>query len=229
MIKEGYTILSVGGSIIIPKTGFDNEFLTKFRALILKQVKKGKKFILVIGGGSTCRQYQAAAQGFGVTKKVDLDYLGIAVTKLNAELVKYLFQGFVYKDVVYNPTKKIKTSKPIIIAAGWKPGCSTDTDAVLMAGTYKAKELYNLSNIDYVYTADPNIDPKATKITEISWKDFRKIVGNEWNPGANLPFDPIAAKMAEKLKLTVGFLRGGDLVEVERALTKGVFQGTIIQ
>lgn len=229
MIKEGYTILSVGGSIIIPKTGFDNEFLTKFRALILKQVKKGKKFILVIGGGSTCRQYQAAAQDFGITKKDDLDYLGIAVTKLNAELVKLLFKGFAHDKVIYNPTIKIKTSKPIIVAAGWKPGCSTDNDAVLMAKTYKAKSLFNLSNIDYVYTADPKIDPAATKITAISWKEFRKIVGDKWNPGANLPFDPIAAKLAEKLKLTVGFLKGGDLGEVEKALAKGVFQGTIIE
>jgi uridylate kinase len=55
-----YTIISVGGSIVIPKTGFDPAFLKEFRALILKEVKKGRRFILTIGGGATCRQYQAA-------------------------------------------------------------------------------------------------------------------------------------------------------------------------
>lgn len=229
MAQAVYTILSVGGSIIIPKTGFDSAFLKQFRALILKQVKKGKKFILVIGGGATARQYQAGAIDMGVKHKDDLDLIGIAVTKLNAEFVRVLFKEFAYTQVIYDPTKKIKTSKPIIIAAGWKPGCSTDTDAVLMAKTYSVKNIFNLSNVDYVYTADPKLDPTATKITNITWKDFRKIVGDEWNPGANVPFDPIAAKMAEKLKLKVGFLRGGDLVEVERALTKGIFNGTSIQ
>ena len=51
-------ILSVGGSIIIPKTGFDIDFLKKFRRMILNRVKKGEKFILVIGGGATCRVFK---------------------------------------------------------------------------------------------------------------------------------------------------------------------------
>src|SRR3989338_1009783 len=139
------------------------------------------------------------------------------------------FGDLSYAEVVTNPTKKVKTSKPIIIAAGWKPGCSTDTDAVLMAKTYDAKAMYNLSNIDYVYTSDPKTNPTAEKIMTISWRDFRKIIGDEWNPGANLPFDPIAAKTAEKLKLTVGFVRGDNLVEVEQALSFGQFNGTTIR
>ena len=42
--------------------------------------------------------------------------------------------------------KKVKTNRPIIVAAGYKPGCSTDYDAVLLAKTYSAKELFNFSN-----------------------------------------------------------------------------------
>jgi uridylate kinase len=29
---------------------------------------------------------------------------------------------------------------------------------------------------------------------KISWKDFRKMVGDEWVPRMNTPFDPVAAK-----------------------------------
>lgn len=228
MTKIGYTILSVGGSIIIPKTGFDSNFLEAFRTLILKEVKRGRKFILVIGGGTTCRTYQAAAKDFGVSSKDDLDELGIAVTVLNANLVKLLFKGFAHSEVIMNPTKKVKTTKPIIIASGWKPGCSTDNDAVLMARTYGAKAIFNLSNIDYVYTADPKLNPNAEKIEQITWKEFRKIVGNEWDPGANVPFDPVASKLAEKLELRVGFLKGNNLDEVKKALADVQFAGTII-
>ena len=38
--------------------------------------------------------------------------------------------------------------------------------------------------------------------------DFRKIVGDKWHPGLNAPFDPVASKMAEKLKM--GFVYGND-------------------
>ncbi|OGH68834.1 MAG: hypothetical protein A3I29_01535 [Candidatus Magasanikbacteria bacterium RIFCSPLOWO2_02_FULL_44_11] len=228
-MQSGFNVISVGGSIIIPQTGFDSQFLKQFRDLIIKQVKSGKKFILVIGGGATARQYQAAAKNVGIIDREELDYIGIAATVLNANFVKRLFGDLAYAEVVTNPTKKVKTSKPIIIAAGWKPGCSTDTDAVLMAKTYDAKAMYNLSNIDYVYTSDPKTNPTAEKIMTISWRDFRKIIGDEWNPGANLPFDPIAAKTAEKLKLTVGFVRGDNLVEVEQALSFGQFNGTTIR
>jgi len=228
MKNVGYKILSVGGSIIIPKTGFDVPFLKQFRDLILKEVKKGQKFILVIGGGATARLYQAAGKEIGL-KDTELDWVGIAATKINADLVLRLFKGFAYEEVISDPTKKVKTNKKIIIAAGWKPGCSTDKDAVLLAKTYGAKEVVNLSNIDYVYDSDPKLNPKAQKIENITWKEFRKIVGNKWSPGANVPFDPIAAKEAEKLKLKVKFAQGTNLNAIKATFGEGFSLGTIIQ
>lgn len=226
--KKSIKIISVGGSIIIPKTGFDIDFLKNFRQLILDAVKKGQKFILIIGGGATCRAYQDAAKQVVLMSSEELDLLGIKATVFNAEFVKFLFKGYAHPEVVVNPTKKIKTKSPVIIAAGWKPGCSTDTDAVLMANTYGAKELVNLSNIDYVYTSDPRLNPDAKKLESISWKELRKIIGDKWVPGANLPFDPIAARKAEKLKLTVKFAKGTDLAQVRRILSGEPHQGTVI-
>lgn len=228
-LLNSWKILSVGGSIIIPPTGFDTDFLKKFRDLILSQTKKGQKFILVIGGGATCRNYQNAAKQVVPLTDIDLDWLGIKTTVVNAEFVKALFKGFVYEEVITNPTKKIKTNKPIIIAAGWKPGCSTDKDAVLLAKTYGASEVINLSNIDYVYTKDPRTNPTAVKLEHLTWKELRSIVGNKWSPGANVPFDPAAAKEAEKLKLTVRFARGTDMAALAAVLAKKNNVGTIIQ
>jgi len=223
-------ILSVGGSIIIPKTGFDIPFLKKFRAMILREVKKGNKFILVIGGGATCRQYQDAAGKVIKMSNVDLDWVGIHTTIFNANFVRILFGDLAYKDVIRNPKEKVKTNKPIIIGAGYEPGHSTDTDAVLLAKTYRAKELLNLSNIQYVYTKDPNKYSDAKKIEEIDWATFRKdIVGNKWTPGFNAPFDPIASGIAQKMGLTVGILDGTNLAEVSKAIAGKKFQGTVIR
>lgn len=225
---RGYTIISVGGSIIIPKNGFDPLFLKKFRALILREVGKGRRFILTIGGGATCRQYQQALKAVLPTTPEMLDWLGIKTTIFNAEFVKMLFGDKAYPQIVTNPTKKIVTSKPIIIAAGWKPGCSTDTDATLLAKTFQAGEIINLSNIDYVYDADPKINPQAQKFEHIDWKAYRVIVGDSWTPGSSAPFDPIASKLAQKMKLKVLFARGTDLEQVSRVLSGKKFIGTVI-
>jgi len=225
-----YKVLSVGGSIIIPKTGFDVKFLKKFRALILSRVKKGEKFVLVIGGGATCRQYQKAAKEVMNLSDKDLDWLGIYTTWYNAEFVRLLFGKYAYDKIVLNPTNKLITNKPIILAGGWKPGCSTDKDAVLLAKNFGAKEVINLSNIEYVYDKDPNKFSDAKKIEKISWKDFRKnIVGYKWVPGKNVPFDPIASGLAEKLGLKVSILKGTDLGEVEKVLSGKKFKGTLVE
>jgi len=229
-MKSNIKIVSVGGSIIIPKTGFDTEFLKKFRQMIIDEVKKGQKFILIIGGGSTARNYQDALKGTIKISETDLDWMGIEATIINANFVRLMFGELAYKDVITNPTKKIKTNKSIIVAAGYKPGCSTDYDAVLFAKTYGAIEVLNLSNIEYVYDKDPKEFSDAKKIENIDWKTFRKeIVGDIWQPGKSAPFDPVASKAAEKLKLKVSILQGTNVLEVKKALGGKKFRGTVIE
>ena len=229
MAKSQYRVISLGGSIIIPPEGFSIDFLKKFRELILKRVKLGEKFILVIGGGSTCRKYQQAAKDAGNVSNLDLDWLGIYATHFNARFVGLLFNGWAEQELIINPTKKVKSKKAILIAGGWKPGCSTDYDAVLLAKTYGAKELINASNISYVYTADPKKNTNAKPLQQLTWNEMQKIVGNNWTPGANLPFDPKAVKSAAKLKLKVSFVKGTDLAELEKVLNAKSFQGSIVE
>lgn len=221
-------IISLGGSIIIPKTGFDPDFLKSFRKTLLSEIKKGHTFVLIVGGGATARQYQEALVQTQQVTDEDLDWMGIATTKLNAEFVRLLFKDVAYKDVVSNPTEKVRTSKPLIIASGWKPGNSTDLVAVQFAKTYGATNVINLSNIEYVYDKDPAQFPDAQKIEQIVWSDFRTIVGSTWSPGANAPFDPIASKVAQKHGLTVRILRGTNLKEVRNAIAGKKFVGTTI-
>ncbi|HBU06880.1 MAG TPA: UMP kinase [Candidatus Magasanikbacteria bacterium] len=224
-----YKIISVGGSIIIPKTGFDINFLKKFRELILARVKKGEKFILVIGGGATCRAYQEALAKTVKTSNENLDWLGIYTTIFNAQFVRLLFGDYAYEEVVSYPKEKVKTTKSIIVASGWKPNSSSDYDAVELTKAYGAGEVINLSNISHVYTKDPKKYKDAEKIEKISWKNFRKnIIGNIWKPGANAPFDPKASRIAEKAGLRVVVLDGNNLKEVEKVLKGEKFNGTII-
>jgi len=223
-----YKIISVGGSIVIPKTGFDIAFLKKFREMILRRVEAGDKFVLVVGGGATCRTYQGAAREVVAPTGLELDWLGINATKFNAEFVKLLFRGVAHDKVLVNASRKIKTNASVIIASGWKPGCSTDTDTVILAHTYGAKEIINASNIDYVYTADPKKDANAKPFKQMTWAELRAIVGNKWVAGTNTPFDPTAAKKAQKLGLKAYFVKGTDLVEFEKILSGQIHRGTVV-
>ncbi len=228
-MKRANKIISVGGSIIVPRTGFDVKFLKRFRRLILDQIKKGTRFVLVVGGGATAREYQRAAGAVTKMSNDELDWIGIHCTVLNAQFVKHIFKNYAYKEVVTDPRFKVKTDKYIVVASGWKPGCSTDKDAVLLADAYGAKELINLSNIEYVYDKDPNKYKQAKKIERLDWKTFRRdIVGYKWEAGSNKPFDPIASKLAEQMDLTVNIVKGTNLRQVEKVLTGQKFKGTVI-
>lgn len=220
-------IISLGGSLIVPGE-IDVGFLKKFRKLILRQVKKGKRFIIIVGGGKVCRKYQAAAMKIVDVDAEDLDWLGIHTTRLNAHLLRTIFRDLAYPRVVKNPTEKLKAREPVIIASGWKPGCSTDYDAVLLAKNLGVKIIVNMTNIDYVHTKDPKKFRNAKPIKEISWKDFRKIVGDKWDPGLNAPFDPVASREAEKLCLKVIILNGKNLKNLENFFVGKNFRGTII-
>ncbi|MCX6740514.1 MAG: UMP kinase, partial [Candidatus Parcubacteria bacterium] len=87
----------------------------------------------------------------------------------------------------------------------------------------------NLTNTDYVYDKDPNKFTDAKPIEQINWPDFIKLVGTKWNPGAHVPFDPIASQMAAKLKLEVAILNGNNIWNLTSYINGGSFIGTIIK
>lgn len=228
MLKNKIVVLSLGGSLIIPKEGFDLEFLKGFKNLILKFVKKGARFIIVCGGGYTARSYQAIAKDIGELTLEDIDWIGIHSTRLNAHFMRAIFRKWAHPIVVKDPTRKLQWTEKILVGSGWKPGWSTDYDAVKLAELYGARTVINLSNIAYVCDKDPKKFPDAKKLEKISWANYRKIVGDKWSPGANWPFDPVASKEAEKMKLKVIVMDGANLLEVEKAIGGKKFKGTEI-
>ncbi|MFA6423742.1 MAG: UMP kinase [Candidatus Magasanikbacteria bacterium] len=230
MNKNKVVVLSLGGSLIVPKTGFDIIFLKKFKNFVLKRIRLGERFIIVCGGGNTARVYQEGVKAVSELTSEDVDWIGIHSTRLNAHFMRTIFRKWAHPVVVKNPTIKLKWKSPILIAGGWKPGWSTDYDAVKLAELYGAKQVINLSNVEYVYDKDPNKFNDAKRIENINWKDFRKIVGNKWIPGANLPFDPIASKEAQKDGLTVAIIKGDNLEEIVKVINGGEkIVGTIIK
>lgn len=212
-------VLSLGGSLINPGE-IDVSFLKKFRKLILQSKDK---FIIVCGGGALAREYMSASKE--VCPYVpDVDWFGIEATWMNANLVWRLFH-MMPREVFKEPVKC--SFQKVLIASGWKPGFTSDGDAVLWAVRNNVDTVFNLTNTDYVYDKDPNKYKSAKPIKQISWKDYLKHVG-KYKPGMHVPFDPVASKLAMRHDIKVIIINGRKLNNLARAFAGKPFIGTVI-
>lgn len=224
-------VISVGGALIAPQSGIDTKFLMEFNTLIRAQVKRGRRFLLISGGGKTCRDYRDAGKAVIQTMQDDdLDWLGIHATRLNGHLLRTIFKDIAHHRMIENYHHKLENwNEPIAIGAGWRPGHSTDYCAVYLAQEYGAKVVINLSNINNVYDSDPKENPHAKPIHETTWAHMQTILGTEWRPGLNAPFDPIACQLARENNLTVIVANGNPLSNLAHILDGQTFAGTVIR
>ena len=239
-------VISLGGSIVAPQEGPSGLFLYDFRNVLLSWLnREDHKVIIVVGGGYAARQWQKAYKemieidkstkgdggsilGTDVDVRQSLDRIGIAATRLNAQLIREVFSDYSRDPIVTDPSADITMNSRILIAAGWKPGFSTDYDAVILAERFHAEKILNLSNVSQIYSADPKVDPNAKPLLHISFDSLLQMIGTEWDPGANVPFDPIAAAKARELGITVIFASGKNLMNFADILNDKPFIGTII-
>jgi uridylate kinase len=224
-------ILSLGGSLVVPNGGIDVAFLSEFNAFIRDQVSsKKRRFFIVVGGGTTARHYGVAAEAV-LKKKLtdeDLDWLGIHATRLNAQLIRTILRDIADPRVVKHYEIILKINQPVAVAAGWRPGWSTDYCAVTLCQDYGITSVVNMTNIDRVYDKDPKTNAEAKSVKQMSWNQYRKVAGDTWKPGMNIPFDPIASRLAQELGVTVKILNGKNLPNLARALDGKSFEGTTI-
>lgn len=224
-------ILSLGGSLVVPNGIVDTKFLSELNTFIRHQVSaKKRRFFIVVGGGSIAAKYIDAAKdvrGKDLTD-ADKDWVGIHATRLNAQLIRTIFQDIADPRVIKHYEIILKIDKPVAIAAGWKPGWSTDYDAVTLCQDYGVRAVINLTNIDKVYNKDPHKFADAKPIDSITWKQYRAMVGDKWSPRMSAPFDPIASKLAQELGITVKILNGKNIANLEKAIDEKIFHGTTI-
>jgi uridylate kinase len=231
---QSTTVISLGGSLIAPDK-VDDRFLKAFYLMLREclERKSGQRYILVTGGGAPCREYQrafrAASESPGdIDWAENADWIGIAATRLNAELVRRVFGRYCPDAVATDPEGTIDFTGRVLVASGWKPGRSTDDVAVALAERFRADTVVNPTNIAQVFSDDPRKNPAAKPVADLSWKEYRAIVGGVWTPGKNAPFDPVAAERAERAGLRVIIALGRDLENLRKILDGEEFFGTTI-
>ena len=205
-------VISVGGSVLY------NERFDVGLANSLKKVLKNKNEYKIVTGGGTLARNLISQFHFDEESE---HIIGIMATKINAfALSKILGYRFVDK----NP-KNIAKIKENTVSGGYKPGWSTDIDAAIIAKYWGADALLNLTNVDYMYTKDPN-KPGAKPIESIDYESIKEILGHKFSPGMHYPIDPRVIDVLKRKRIPILIFSG--INNLKKIIEGKKFVGTTI-
>jgi len=159
-----------------------------------------------------------------------LDWVGIEATHLNA-FILIAALGEDAHSISLRTVQEVKKhfNDRIVVTGGNLPGSSTGYDATLFAESINADLLIKATDIDGVYSSDPDKDPNAKKFDRLSHDEFLKIIEqNPQRPGEYRLFDLKATKLIRKTKIKTIFIDGNDPEEIIRAV-EGKHNGTVIE
>lgn len=221
-------MISIGGSIVAPPN-LDTTYIDSL-ARLLVDLSKQRKIYCVTGGGWIARQYIEAARQFGAEEE-ELDLIGIAATRINAQLLIAALAK--YTDVPIRPLASVEATVEssegyqVAVMGGTYPGHSTDFVGVELSIRSKATRFVNATNVDGVYSADPNLVATAELYPEISIERLIKMMGVEWKmAGTKAVIDGPALKLIQEKRVPTVVVNGKNLPELSKALQGHPFHGT---
>ena len=221
-------ILSLGGSVLAPELSADR--ITAHAEAIESLVDAGFEVGIVVGGGDVARDYITTARNLG-GNEVQLDELGIQVTRLNARLL------IAALDVKTNPTPaedfdaagEALNRGEIAVMGGVTPGQTTDAVAAGLAEYVGADIVAYATSTDGVYDADPEEDPDAIRYTTMSPAELVElVVPMSRDAGSSAPVDLLAAKLIERAGIRSIVFDGTDPDDITEAILHGRHTGTDI-
>jgi len=187
--------------------------------LVKSLVSKHNKVVAVVGGGPQARQYIQTAKKLGCDN-VFADMLGIGMTRLNARLLIGTLGEIAYpkpaEDV--DQLKEAFDNYDVVCTGGFTPGHSTDAVAAIAAETVKANLFVKSMEVDGIYDSDPNKNPRAKLLKEITFdKLFDLIVATgKSEAGEYRPLDLVAFEILRRASVQLVFVgpRFQDIAEV---------------
>ncbi len=222
-------VISLGGSLIVPKGEMDVKFLHNFKQTLLKHVKD-TKFVIVCGGGSIARKYIEALKEEHKSEK-ELSLAGIRATRMNALFLMQLI-GEKANKTLPRDMKEVKADlqkHPIAVCGALRyADKSTSDGTAAKLANYLKGEFINMTNVKGLYTKDPRKYKDAKFISQISWKDFDAMASKlEFKAGQHFVLDQSASKLIKKHKIKT-YIIGSDLKNISKILNMQKFTGTLV-
>ena len=147
-------------------------------------VELGVEIGVVIGGGNIFRGIAGTSTGMD---RATADYMGMLATVMNAMALSDAMrqaglngrvQSALNIEQVVEPyirgkaIRYLEEGKIVIFAAGTgNPFFTTDTAAALRGSEIGAEIVLKATKVDGIYSADPKVDPKATRFARISFDE----------------------------------------------------------
>ncbi len=221
--------ISLGGSIISRKSGVNVSYVKKLSTM-LKKFHGKNKFIITVGGGYASRLYIGSSRQILKNEAV-LDEIAIAITRINALIVKDLISELdVYPNVVtdLSELRMATKSNSIVVMGGLLPGISTDAVSALASEVVGSKILINVSTDAYIFDRPP-AEKGAKKLDTVTHDRMIEIasIRDTRNAGSNFVFDLVAAKLTKRGGIEVRFVND-DLNQLEFAIAGKKHLGTTV-
>jgi uridylate kinase len=177
-------LLKLSGEALMGDQGFgiDPDIASQVASDIADVHAIGVETAVVIGGGNIFRGVAASARGMD---RATADYMGMLATVINALALqdateskgvptrvvtaiemRAVAEPFIRRRAI----RHLEKGRVVIFAAGTgNPYFTTDTAAALRAMEIKADVIFKATKVDGIYSADPVVDPHATRFDRISY------------------------------------------------------------
>ena len=221
-------VLSIGGSVLAPTQAEDR--VASYADVIQELVHMGCQVGVVVGGGAVAREYIDAGRALGANE-IELDDIGIGVTRLNAKLLIVALGDMVPSGCAksYRTARTDLARGGVTVMGGTDPGHTTDAVAAALAEFVNADLLVLATSVPGVFEEDPKSNPEATRFDELKPAELVDIVaGLEMNAGSAAPVDLLAAKVIDRSGMHALVIDGSDPDRVIGAVRDGTFDGTEI-
>ena len=183
-LKYQRVLLKISGEALMGSQSFgiDADVADTIARDIAEVQKLGVQIAVVIGGGNIFRGLAASARGMD---RATADYMGMLATVINALALSDAIERYGTTTRVVTAIEMREVAEPfirrrairhltrgrvVVFGAGTgNPYFSTDTAAALRAMEIRAEVILKGTKVDGVFTADPLLDPTATRLDAVSY------------------------------------------------------------
>lgn len=219
-------VVSIGGSVLAPDLGANR--VAEHAAVIRELADDGCSVGTVVGGGGIAREYISTGRELGANE-IELDTIGIDVTRLNARLlIAALGEAVVPAPIeTYEEAGEVLRNGDVCVMGGVAPAQTTDAVSAALAEYTNADLLVYATSVPGVFDADPNEDPDAERFERITAGELVNVIADiEMTAGSSAPVDLLAAKIIQRSGMRTIVLDGTEPERIASAVRYGDHDGT---
>lgn len=233
-MEKNSIVLKIGGSVLYNnalEVNFD--LLKKLKVWYEKAKGRYSKIVIVVGGGQLSRGMQDRVSK-DIGNEESLHNIAMSVTQTNAALV----QAYLEDPDMYIPKRLgdayeflMDENSKYMVSGGLKAGWSTDMDAAVFADILDIDMVYKISKIDHIYTEDPEKNPNAQPINDLTWEQyfdlFNIVQGDSHRPNVSMPIDVECALFSERKDVTF-YICGGVSTQTKASIEHILEEGSLV-